>query len=219
MYPPHSPSTQWPCLSVSEWVCQGLWGYEESESLKPACSRRLQSVVWPRHETWPSNLAHGRYLDVSSRGLLNFTLLSPSPAQVAPWLHTTWQLCHCDSTHTHVTAWERPLALEHCSRKNSNNIFLSCSCYVWSRKYFPRAHLTTSSGVGGCKMKVGFRVQFHTFNSLSAWCLTRNEPRMILNMPRVCIVIHDKDSNCLEIIYGGATLLPDKRIYMSHCRL
>ena len=38
-------------------------------------------------------------------------------------------------------------------------------------------------------------------------------------MPRVCIVIHDKDSNCLEIIYGGATLLPDKRIYMSHCRL
>ena len=109
MYPPHSPSTQWPCLSVSEWVCQGLWGYEESESLKPACSRRLQSVVWPRHETWPSNLAHGRYLDVSSPGLLNFTLLSPSPAQVAQWLHTTWQLCHRDSTHTHVTAWERPL--------------------------------------------------------------------------------------------------------------
>ena len=51
--------------------------------------------------------------------------------------------------------------LEHCSRKNSNNIFLSSSCYVGSRKYFPHVHLATGSGVGGCKMKVGFRVQFH----------------------------------------------------------
>ena len=100
---------------------------------------------------------------MSSPGLLNFTLLSPSGgagsgvtthymATVPPRLHSYAR----NSVGETTTG-----TLERCSRENSNNIFLSSSCYVGSRKYFPHVHLATGSGVGGCKMKVGFRVQFH----------------------------------------------------------